>query len=485
MWRRAAARARGSATVMLVWACLAVFVLVFLLDVTGLASRRLVFEVFGISRYGIVRRFWLHQFVTSAFLHGGLGHLIFNLLTLWMLGPGVERTLGRNRYLFFSALCAVCGFAGFLLFSRGGAIAVGYSGVIYGILVAQAVYFPNNRLFFFGLFPMRMKHAVLALGAIALYLTVSPGHDGIAHAAHLFGALGAFIYLKLPVIRRPRRRTAAATEPPEEPTVPEPPPVPDWGRPGDLLTDAIAATSKGDYEEARRCLTQTRFPRKLARMAGQFGRLVASAEQHEGASDPQTGRVIESGALSLWNDALRQEVYVALPALASLGLHYGEGIIEPVLDALCSPESNRMPTNIRQSLESVLNEAGDIVLTRMIPRLSDPSVAAQRAAQWVLLLPSLNLRKYAPAFVKSYAAADSRERDCLATRLAGIKAHSPGALCDLLAGILSRLPPDPRLARDLGNRIGTRELEGIATRWASGGHRGAQTVLERLYDASR
>lgn len=168
-------------------------------------------------------------------------HLVFNLLTLWVLGPGVERMLGKGRYLFFSFLCAVCGFTGFLLFTRGGGnIAIGYSGVIYGILIAQAMYRPNSVLYFFGLFPLRMKHAVLVLGVIALYLTASPDRDGVAHAAHLFGVLGAFVYLKLPGIRqRWRHRTMPVAVPSEDTTIPEPPPLPDWGHQGELLAQRV------------------------------------------------------------------------------------------------------------------------------------------------------------------------------------------------------------------------------------------------------
>ena len=44
---------------------------------------------------------------------------------------------------------------------------------------------------------MKMKYAVLILGAVELYLTISPGRGGVAHVAHLFGAIAAFVYLKV------------------------------------------------------------------------------------------------------------------------------------------------------------------------------------------------------------------------------------------------------------------------------------------------
>ena len=97
---------------------------------------------------------------------------------------------------------------GFLVFNWGtGRIAVGYSGIIFGILVAQAMYFPNNVIAIFAFFPLKMKYAVFLLGTIELYLTLSPERGGIAHAAHLFGALAAFIYLRM--LRRQERGRAA------------------------------------------------------------------------------------------------------------------------------------------------------------------------------------------------------------------------------------------------------------------------------------
>lgn len=482
-WCRALERARGSVTAVIVWTCLVAFVLVFLLDLTGVASKRRILEVLGFSYVGVVRRFWLHQFITAAFLHGGLVHLLFNVLTLWMLGPSVERLLGRNRYLFFSALCAVCGFTGFLLFTRGSdTIAIGYSGVIYGILVAQAIYWPNNRLYFFGLFPLRMKHAVLILGVISLYLTVSPGRDGVAHAGHLFGALGALVYLKLPGIRqRWRHRRMPEAAPPEDIPIPEPPPLPDWGQQGELLARAIEAVGNGRYVEARQLLDRIHFPKKAARVTVDARRLLQSVKRYVEDPDERVGENMQDCVHSLWNQLMRHEMYVALPALAGLGLQYGDGIVPLVLDALCSPISTRMPTSIRQPLESSLDEAGGAVLERIIPPLIESSTPAQRAAELVLLLCALNLRKHAATIMKYHGQADSQGRNNLVTRLSGIREHSPGALCDLLAGALTRLPPDLRLARDLQAKVGLRELEKIAVRWAAGGHKGAQTALERLY----
>ena len=190
-------QSRGTISLWMVYVCVGLFVAVAILDQVGLVSRQSSISVLGLSYVGIFRYCWLHQFLTAPLLHGGVIHLVFNMLSLWMLGPSVEGILGRGRYVLFSGLCATCSMMGFLLFNWGtGNIVLGYSGVIFGILVAQAVFFPDNVIAIFAFFPLRMKYAVFILGAVELYLTISPEQGGIAHAAHLFGALSAVICLR-------------------------------------------------------------------------------------------------------------------------------------------------------------------------------------------------------------------------------------------------------------------------------------------------
>ena len=196
--RHAWERSRGSISLGIVGVCIVVFVGVAFLDRLGIVTRQNAVSFLGLSYVGVFQRVWIHQFLTAPLVHGGVAHLLFNMLSLWMLGPGVETAIGRRRYIFFSILCAVSSMAGFLVFNWGtGHIAIGYSGIIFGILVAQAMYFPNNVIAIFAFFPLKMKYAVLLLGTIELYLTLSPEGGGIAHAAHLFGALAAFIYLRM------------------------------------------------------------------------------------------------------------------------------------------------------------------------------------------------------------------------------------------------------------------------------------------------
>lgn len=200
MFRTAWQRSRGSISLTLVWVCSGLFIGIALLDILCIVSRHTIVMFFALSYAGVVRHLWVHQLVTAPFLHAGLMHLLFNMLALWMLGPDIENRLGRRRYVTFSIVCAVCSMAGSLAFNWGTAnVILGYSGVIFGILVAQAIFFPNRMIVVFWVFPMKMRYAVMVFAAIALYSMATPGTGGgIAHAAHLFGGVAGYFYLRPP-----------------------------------------------------------------------------------------------------------------------------------------------------------------------------------------------------------------------------------------------------------------------------------------------
>lgn len=205
-------------TLAVVTVCPLLFLALTVLDLVHLVSWQQSLALLGLSYAGVVQQHRLFQFVTAPLLHANLMHLAFNMLTLWMLGPEVETALGRRRYAVFSALCAGCAMTGFLLCdSGGGAISLGYSGVIFGILVAQAILFPHRVLYIYAFFPLKMPYAVLLLAAIEVYFSVTQPRSGLAHSAHLFGALGAWAYLQggrwLAAQHRVRRRASTPTAP--------------------------------------------------------------------------------------------------------------------------------------------------------------------------------------------------------------------------------------------------------------------------------
>jgi membrane associated rhomboid family serine protease len=160
--------------------------------------------------------------LTAMFLHGGLLHLLGNMLFLWVFGNNVEDRLGRLGYLLFYL---VCGYASAYGFAAGNADStvplIGASGAIAGVLGAYLVLYPRARVItlvpYLLFIPLRLP-AWMVLGFwFVLQWIYSSGAAvtegaGVAYLAHVVGfAAGALIVLMLglrtrpPPARRPAR----------------------------------------------------------------------------------------------------------------------------------------------------------------------------------------------------------------------------------------------------------------------------------------
>ncbi|MFN4768705.1 MAG: rhomboid family intramembrane serine protease [Candidatus Kapaibacterium sp.] len=136
------------------------------------------------------------QLLSYQFLHGGLGHLFFNMLALWMFGSELEQIWGSSRFLVYYLLCGIGG--GLLhLAIDAGAPTVGASGAIMGVLVGFGMTFPDRPVMMFPLFiPIPARIFVVIYALIDLYSGISSSMDGIAHFAHLGGAITGVLLLK-------------------------------------------------------------------------------------------------------------------------------------------------------------------------------------------------------------------------------------------------------------------------------------------------
>lgn len=178
------------------------------------------------------------QIITHMFMHGSFMHILFNMLTLYSFGPVLERILGDRKYLI---LYFVSGLGAFFLFNlwnfieveqiktslqsfgfdlngymsgesvsfQGSAQAVseqrqlasdlqsiitvpmvGASGAIFGVIAAFAILFPDAEIMIMFIpIPVKVKYVlpVVVIGSVILGVTGNVG--GIAHLAHVGGAL--------------------------------------------------------------------------------------------------------------------------------------------------------------------------------------------------------------------------------------------------------------------------------------------------------
>jgi membrane associated rhomboid family serine protease len=136
-----------------------------------------------------------HTLLTYAFLHGSVGHLLFNMIMLYFFGGDLDLFLGRRRFWVLYLGSALAGGLAAALFLPAGVMVLGASGAIYGLLTAYALYFPDTEILVWFVFPMKTRTVVLVLLAVSLFYSVFGSVDGVAHLAHLGGAAFAFLYV--------------------------------------------------------------------------------------------------------------------------------------------------------------------------------------------------------------------------------------------------------------------------------------------------
>jgi len=151
----------------------------------------------GLVPYRVTHGFFLWQPITYLFLHGGLFHIAFNLLVLWMFGCELERVWGRRFFLKYFFVCGTgAGVFVALLAPSSHVPTIGASGALYGVLLAYGLLFPDRRILLWFVLPIRAKHFVLFIGAVAFYSTLTLPGSGVSHLAHLSGLLIGYVYLR-------------------------------------------------------------------------------------------------------------------------------------------------------------------------------------------------------------------------------------------------------------------------------------------------
>ncbi|MDR6405086.1 MULTISPECIES: rhomboid family intramembrane serine protease [Chryseobacterium] len=189
------------------------------------------------------------QIITHMFMHGGLMHILFNMLTLWSFGPILEQSLGEKKYLI---LYFASGLGAFFLFNLWNFIEVqqivsgleslglnaaeiyqksaidysgnlkisattpegvelsqklyvalrtpmvGASGAIFGVVAAFATLYPDAKIaMMFIPIPMKVKYLMPVVIVVSIFLGVSGNVGGIAHLAHVGGALVGWILARI------------------------------------------------------------------------------------------------------------------------------------------------------------------------------------------------------------------------------------------------------------------------------------------------
>lgn len=182
-----------------------------IIDPTGKPFLQEPMEHFGhFSAATAILGLQLWRFITFQFLHADLGHLFFNMLSLFFFGPMIESHLGSRRFIGFYLLCGIAGPIVYLLFWAMGYLTssaitplVGASAGIFGVLIAGAVIAPNATIMLlFPPIPMRLRTFALILVGVGAYTVLFGGKNAGGEAAHLGGAALGFYLIRNPGLLR-------------------------------------------------------------------------------------------------------------------------------------------------------------------------------------------------------------------------------------------------------------------------------------------
>lgn len=143
--------------------------------------------------------------VTYMFLHGGIGHIFWNMLGLYFFGPRVESRLGSRRFIILYVISGIAGALLSLVLAPGARI-IGASAAVFGVTLAFARFWPRERIYIWGVIPVEARWLVIIYAAIDVFGASGFGRAGIANFAHLGGFAGALLYL----LYVERRQGAAA-----------------------------------------------------------------------------------------------------------------------------------------------------------------------------------------------------------------------------------------------------------------------------------
>jgi membrane associated rhomboid family serine protease len=169
---------------------------------------------------------WWATVLTSMFMHGGILHIAFNMLFLWIFGNNVEDSMGRGRFVLFYLLAGIAAaYAQALLDTNATVPAIGASGAVAGVLGGYLLLYPHARvltlvfIIFFvtlveipALVMLGIWFVLQFLPAIGQVATpdVSATGGGVAYFAHIGGFIFGLAAIKLFANRYREARTEYA-----------------------------------------------------------------------------------------------------------------------------------------------------------------------------------------------------------------------------------------------------------------------------------
>jgi len=157
-------------------------------------SNRKVFDFLALEPYRMIAHHEYHPIITSGFVHGGMAHLLLNMMTLYFFGPALEAIAGSVPFLLIYGISLVVGnlYPLYKYRRQPEYVAIGASGAISGLVFSYCLANPTAMFSVFFAIPMpAYLYAVLYVG-YSIY-AMRKVDDNIGHEAHLAGAAGGVL----------------------------------------------------------------------------------------------------------------------------------------------------------------------------------------------------------------------------------------------------------------------------------------------------
>ena len=177
-------------------------VVVFAAEAIAEAYMGLSLQRYGALSDSVWRSGWVWQLVTFQFLHGNFPHLFFNGLGVWMFGRPIEAAFGGRRMVGLWLAGGLVG--GLLQLGVGAAFPNQFSsemvGASAGLMTFLAIFCrlePDARILLALIVPVPARFLFYLSVGVALFFTLVPSRDGVAHAAHLGGLLFGWFWVQV------------------------------------------------------------------------------------------------------------------------------------------------------------------------------------------------------------------------------------------------------------------------------------------------
>lgn len=168
---------------------IAINLIVFIITLIPGIGKDILYAGMSVNAFIAAGEWW--RVITSMFLHSGFAHVLFNMFSLFLFGPELEKIAGKMRFLTIYFLAGIFGVAATFLTQDPYYASVGASGAIYGIFGAFAalVYYTRNA------FP-QLKQIILPIIVISVIMTfLTPNVNYMAHLGGLAtGFILGFVY---------------------------------------------------------------------------------------------------------------------------------------------------------------------------------------------------------------------------------------------------------------------------------------------------